>query len=78
MSAVHYSWILPRRSLKLVAVEDYGCGGALASRSAHPSVGKSTTAIYGMIKGDTTRFNAEALTDFLKRIGTTAEEWNRE
>ena|ERR1039457_5319075 len=22
--------------------------------------------------------NAEALTDFLKRIGTTAEEWNRE
>jgi Helix-turn-helix len=42
------------------------------------NVGKSTTAIYGMIRGDTTRFNAEALTDFLKRIGTTPEEWNRE
>jgi hypothetical protein len=42
------------------------------------NVGKSTTAIYGMIKGDTTRFNAEALTDFLKRTGTTPEEWNRE
>lgn len=39
-------------------------------------VGKSSTAIYGMINGDKTRFTAATLREFLDKIGSTLEAWN--
>ena len=41
------------------------------------AVGHSSTAIYGMINGDRTRYNADALKGFLKKIGISPEEWNQ-
>jgi len=41
------------------------------------AVGHSSTAIYGMINGDTTRYNVDALERFLAKIGISPEEWNR-
>jgi hypothetical protein len=41
-------------------------------------VHKSSTAIYGMINGERTRYGTEALEDFLRTMGVSQEEWNGE
>jgi hypothetical protein len=38
-------------------------------------VGRSKTAIYGMINGDATRYDTAAVKDFLEKICTRVEDW---
>ena len=41
-------------------------------------VNHSSTAIYGMINGDATRYSPAALKDFLQKIGVNIDTWNTE
>jgi len=39
------------------------------------NLGMSESAIDGMIRGDTTRFGSDTLSDFLKKIGVAPQDW---
>jgi hypothetical protein len=50
--------------------------GALTMADLGRRVGKSSTAIYGMINGDKRRYNDAALEDFLTKLNLTLAVWN--
>lgn len=51
--------------------------GDLTMEQLARKVGKSASAIYGMMKCETKKFNAESLQEFLDAIKVPLEEWNQ-